>query len=250
MSNSPRRLILAYLLATTGAIWAFQPATGQQEPLELHHIYGPDALDFSPDLPRVRWLPGGETYLLGEDGDDGWAWTVVDAASGETRPFYDPEPLAAALAEQLDLSTEDAASRARPGSLRMSPGADRLLLDLASDLFVWSFDDETLTRLTRGPESEELARFAPDGRRVAFVRDADLYVVDASGDELRLTTDGGENTLNGKLDWVYQEEIYGRGNYQAHWWSPDSRRVAFLQTDERDVPRFTVVDHIPFRPPL
>ena len=232
------------------ALLALQPAAAQKEPLELHHIYGPDALAFSPDLPRIRWLPGGEEYLLGEDADDGWSWTVVDAASGETRPFYDPEPLAAALAEQLDLSAEDAVSRARPGSLRMSPGADRLLLQLASDLFVWSFDDETLTRLTRGPEAEELARFAPNGRRVAFVRDADLYVVDASGNELRLTTDGGENTLNGKLDWVYQEEIYGRGNYQAHWWSPDSRRVAFLQTDERDVPRFTVVDHIPFRPPL
>ena len=232
------------------ALLALQPATGQQEPLELHHIYGPDALDFSPDLPRIRWLPGGEEYLLGEDGDDGWSWTAVAAASGETRPFYDPEPLAAALSEQLDLSAGDAASRARPGSLRISAGADRLLLQLASDLFVWSFDDETLTRLTRGPEAEELARFAPNGRRVAFVRGADLYVVDASGNELRLTTDGGENTLNGKLDWVYQEEIYGRGNYQAHWWSPDSRQIAFLQTDERDVPRFTVVDHVPFRPPL
>ena len=232
------------------ALLALQPATAQKEPLELHHIYGPEALDFSPELPRLRWLPGGEEYLSGEDGEDGWSWTAIDAASGESRPFYDPGPLAAALREQLDLSADDAASRARPGSLRLSPAADRLLLDLASDLSVWSFDDETLTRLTRGPETEELARFSPDGRRVAFVRDADLYVVDLGGNELRLTTGGGENTLNGKLDWVYQEEIYGRGNYQAHWWSPDSRRLAFLQSDERDVPRFTVVDHVPFRPPL
>jgi len=250
MSTSSRRLILAYLLAAAVATWAFQPAAAQKEPLELHHIYGPDALDFSPELPRIRWLPGGEEYLLGEEGDDGWSWTVVDGASGEDRTFYDPEPLANALAEQLDLSAEDAASSARPGSLRLSPAADRLLLGLSSDLLVWDFYAETLTRLTRGPEAEELARFSPDGRRLAFVREADLYVVDLDGNELRLTTDGGENTLNGKLDWVYQEEIYGRGNYQAHWWSPDSRRVAFLQSDERDVPRFTVVDHVPFRPPL
>ena len=125
-----------------------------------------------------------------------------------------------------------------------------MLLHLASDLFVWDFNDETLTRLTHGPEDEELARFSPDGRSLAFVREADLYVVDLGGNELRLTTGGGENTLNGKLDWVYQEEIYGRGNYQAHWWSPDGRHLAFLQSDERDVPRFTVVDHVPFRPPL
>ncbi len=238
------------LLLVLFALPPVQPAAAQKEPIELHHVYGPDALDFSPDLPRIRWLAGGKEYLLGEEGDDGWSWTVVDAASGETRSLYDPAPLAAALAEQLDLTAEDAASKARPGSPRISPDADRLLLPLASDLFVWDVDDETLTRLTRSPETEELARFAPNGRRVAFVRDADLYVVDASGDELRLTTDGGENTLNGKLDWVYQEEIYGRGNYQAHWWSPDGSRIAFLRSDERDVPRFTVVDHIPFRPPL
>ena len=240
----------ASLLGLLGLLVAAPPATAQKETLELHHIYGPDALDFSPELPRIRWLSGGEEYLSGEDGEDGWSWTVVDAASGESRPFHDPEPLATALREQLDLSAENAASRARPGALRLSPGADRLLLDLASDLFVWGFDDETLTRLTHGPEDEELARFSPDGRSLAFVREADLYVVDLGGNELRLTTGGGENTLNGKLDWVYQEEIYGRGNYQAHWWSPDGRHLAFLQSDERDVPRFTVVDHVPFRPPL
>ena len=53
--------------------------------------------------------------------------------------------------------------------------------------------------------------------------------------------------LNGKLDWVYQEEVYGRGNYRGYWWSPDSRHLAFLHLDEQPVPEFTVVDHIPRR---
>ena len=234
------------------ALLALQPATAQREPLELHHIYGPDALDFSPDLPRIRWLAGGRDYLRAEENEDGPGrlWMFVDAATGDAEPFYDPEPLAEALEEQLRLDGEDAASQARPASLRLSPDTDRLLLQLASDLFVWDFASETLTRLTQGPEEEELARFSPDSRSLAFVRDADLYVVDVGGNELRLTTGGGENTLNGKLDWVYQEEIYGRGNFQAHWWSPDSRHLAFLQSDERDVPRFTVVDHVPYRPAL
>ena len=54
--------------------------------------------------------------------------------------------------------------------------------------------------------------------------------------------------LNGKLDWVYQEEIYGRGKFRAHWWSPDSRRLAFLRLDEAQVPRYTIVDEIPQHP--
>ena len=38
--------------------------------------------------------------------------------------------------------------------------------------------------------------------------------------------------------------------FAAYWWSPDSARVAFLQLDERPVPEYTVVDHIPYRPAL
>ena len=65
---------------------------------------------------------------------------------------------------------------------------------------------------------------------------------------MALTTDGAPQLLNGKLDWLYQEEIYGRGQFRGYWWSPDSTRVAFLQLDERPVPEYTVVDDIPYRP--
>ena len=68
--------------------------------------------------------------------------------------------------------------------------------------------------------------------------------------EQALTTDGNDQILNGKLDWLYQEEIYGRGRFRGYWWSPDSSRVAFLQLDERPVPEYTVIDHIPYRPTL
>jgi dipeptidyl-peptidase 4 len=54
--------------------------------------------------------------------------------------------------------------------------------------------------------------------------------------------------LNGKLDWVYQEEIYGRGTFRAYWWSPDSQRLAFLRLDEKGVPRYTLVDDISYHP--
>ncbi len=224
-------------------------AAAQTEPLEISHVYGPDALEFSPELPDIRWLPGGTHYLEGS-GDATRSWMVVEAATGTSRPLHDTDALEAALRDTLALPPEDAAREARPASLVMSPGGDRLLLDLASDFFVWDAGANKLIRLTRGPEIEEIPRFAPDGGRVAFVRDHDLWVVDLEGAELRLTTGGGPDLLNGKLDWVYQEEIYGRGNFHAHWWSPDGSRIAFLQSDESDVPRFTVVDHLPYHPDL
>src|SRR5688500_20006071 len=57
--------------------------------------------------------------------------------------------------------------------------------------------------------------FSPDGRMIGFVRSGNMYVYDiGTGHERRLTTDGGAKILNGRLDWVYQEELYGRGNFE------------------------------------
>lgn len=232
--------------AVTFALLLPAGAAAQTERIELSHLYGPDALSFSPELPRVRWMPGGAHYLTGSGEGAERSWDVVEAATGASESLYDADALAAALRETLSLPDDEAARAARPASLTMSSGGERLLLNLASDFFAWETAENELRRLTRGPESEELPRFSPDGRRVAFIRENELYVTDLEGGELQLTTGGGPDLLNGKLDWVYQEEIYGRGNFYAHWWSPDGSRVAFLQSDERDVPRFTVVDHIPY----
>ena len=62
-------------------------------------------------------------------------------------------------------------------------------------------------------------------------------------------TDGGhEDLFYGRLDWVYQEELYGRGNFQGFWWSPDSSRIALLRLDESPVKEFTLVSDTPVRP--
>ena len=49
------------------------------------------------------------------------------------------------------------------------------------------------------------------------------------------------------LDWVYEEEIYGRGENRAYWWSPDSSRLAFLRIDDTPVPTYVIVDRHPVR---
>ena len=132
-----------------------------------------------------------------------------------------------------------------------SAAGNALLLDIGGDLYHYDLTRFRLTRLTSDSVPEDDPAFSPDGRLVAFTRANDLYVVDiASGRERRLTSDGGPDRLNGKLDWIYQEEIYGRGTYRAFWWSPDSTRLAFLQLDEGSVPAFTITDHIPRRQEL
>ncbi len=72
----------------------------------------------------------------------------------------------------------------------------------------------------------------------------------ASPSERALTGDGGAKLLNGVLDWVYSEELYGRGNHRGYWWSPDSSRIAFLQLDETAVPEAALVDDLSYRPAI
>ncbi|MDR2586212.1 MAG: S9 family peptidase [Prevotellaceae bacterium] len=86
--------------------------------------------------------------------------------------------------------------------------------------------------------------YSPDSSYIAFTRDNDLYTLRLSDNkETRLTTDGSDVILNGYASWVYMEEILGRPSaYRAFWWSPDSKWIAFLRADDREVPLFTITD--------
>lgn len=84
--------------------------------------------------------------------------------------------------------------------------------------------------------------FSPDKKFVAYTRDNNLFVRDvATGKETPITKDGSDVILNGYASWIYYEEILGRASqYQAFWWSPDSRKIAFMRFDDSKVPVFPI----------
>ncbi|WP_432710440.1 DPP IV N-terminal domain-containing protein [Pedobacter sp.] len=91
-------------------------------------------------------------------------------------------------------------------------------------------------------ENDKNATPSPDGKYVAFTRDNDLYAVEvATGKEIRYTNDGTDVIYNGYASWVYFEEILGRATrYKAFWWSPDSKKLAFMRFDDTKVPMFPI----------
>ncbi len=98
-----------------------------------------------------------------------------------------------------------------------------------------------------GPEAKPstlmFAKFAPDGGRVAYVRENNLYVEDlATGTITALTTDGSRTLINGTFDWVYEEELM---NYYADgWrWSPDGTSIAFWQLNADSVKNFHLINN-------
>jgi dipeptidyl-peptidase-4 len=236
------RLLFALLLLCPAA------ARAQQKLLTVEDIYDPlKKVSFSgkPAGERV-WLKDGEHYLENQVLETENFVVRVDARTGKAEPFFDYARMEAALARLPGIGKGDADKLAHQSSYKLNPAQTAVLLNHNQDLVYYELNTDAAARLTDGPEEETEEDFSPDGRWVSFVRKNDLYVVDVrTRAERRLTKTGDEKTLNGILDWVYEEELYGRGNKRGYWWSPDSARIAFLNTDERPVHIFPIVDHIP-----
>jgi len=184
-----------------------------------------------------RWLDS-KSWLQVRDG----RLYRVDAATGRSTPFVDPKLLAAGLARVPSLDRQIAQSIASRQTFDLSPDKRGFLFEHGQDLYYATLDGSTAVRLTSRPGREQWPKLSPDGKAVAFVRDYDLYVVDiASQTELRLTTGGRDDLRHGHADWVYFEEIFNR-RWPAFWWSPDSKRLAFLEFDSGGETLHTVLD--------
>jgi len=238
--------------AALGATSFAQTPPNASATLTLDAIYDPATrLDFSgAPAADLRWIDE-SSYLQIRRAGGRAEWLVVDAESGQTSPLFDLSRMESALSAIPGVSPEAAAVRGWVNDLALNPSRTGALVTLNDDLFVYDFAAHAAVRLTATPGPKEEATFSPDGRLVAFVRDYNLYVVDLETQtEVSLTADGSPELLNGILDWLYQEEIYGRGRFRGYWWSPDSTGLAFLQLDERGVPEFAIVDDVPHEPTL
>ncbi len=107
-----------------------------------------------------------------------------------------------------------------------------------SDYYLYSIDADSLQLLVKDARTAELS---PDGTKIGYEREGDLFVYDlSSGNEKQLTDSGSDNFYNGRFGWVYEEEF---GLAQAWVWSPDSESIAYWQTDETHVNIFQMTDY-------
>jgi dipeptidyl-peptidase 4 len=236
--EDPMRRALAVL------VLAAAPVLGGDQPLTLERAFGEPPLDGT--LPReLRWLPSGAQFSFVERIRAGKeAHTVLwveDAATGKREQ----------VATDANLGVfgegEDAV-RPTLNGYQWSPAGDALLLQGGGELFLLERVSKRVRRLTSTAAEEELATFSPDGRRIAFVRANDLFVLDlASGKETKISTGGSPDRYNGKLDWVYAEEISERSAL-GYTWSPDSRSLAYISLDEAKVPHFPQVNLMQIHP--
>ena len=189
--------------------------------------------------PAAVALPDGENYALMSDGCI-YAYNyikgdVTDTLYDKTFKFLAPK----------DDKSKNAATM--PEIEGYAIGSERWLLVYANreQIFRHSFSaDYYLVDIQRrevrplsvnGKQRAPL--MSPDGRYVAFVRDANIFIhkIDFNT-EVAVTTDGSDDILNGCPDWAYEEE-FACDRLMA--WSPDSKQLAFVRLDQSAVNTFS-----------
>ena len=216
-------------------------AAAQEKMLSIDDIFDPaKRVAFSGRPIQIRgWSKDGTSYMQFQGGQ----MLRVNALTGETSPIFDTKKLVSVLSQTQGFTIDDANKIGQAPFQQFNAAETAILINHGNDLWLYDMNGGTIKRLTNNKDEELEADFSPDGKMISFVRGMNLFVVEAAGGkESQLTKDGGEKILNGYLDWVYEEELYGRGNKRGYWWSPDSTKIAFLRTNENPVPKFVLTD--------
>ena len=200
----------------------------------------PQGLTWSPDGQHLTYLDGGE---------------LLDLDPGTGKPHILVSRAKLSSLSGNNASEKDRDHRARYGmaSYLWAPDSAHLLFDTNGSL--WLYDLKTGTGLNigvSGTGSGDDPKFSPDGKLLSFINE---HGDDHGLSVIRLREMGtpvsssavtsNPAVLNGKVDWVYEEELDVRSNY---FWSPDSNKIAYLQMDETRVPEYPIADWIPLHP--
>ncbi len=197
----------------------------------------PGAIHFSPDGKHL-------TYLFSPEGSLSRDLYVQPVDGGERTLLFTP-PGGGATEENLSEEEKLQRERMRMRSLGVTSYAwakktGTFLVPVRGDLWIQDGLEGKPRRIVDTEGSPALdARFSPDGEHVAYVLDAELYVVSSKGGEPVQVTRGARGTgkTNGLAEYIAQEEM---GRHNGYWWSHDSSTLAFTEVDERHIPVYRI----------
>ncbi len=193
----------------------------------------PEDIEWSPDGKHLSYLDGGE---------------LVDLDPGSGKPHVLVSRSKIKSLEGAPASEQDRDHRARYGmaAYQWAPDSNHLLFDTNGHLWMYDLHNGTGVEIAFTEQaSGDDPKFSPNGQYLSFLHNHSLAVVrlkDPGTPPILVAPTTNDSTLNGEVDWVYEEELDVRSN---HFWSPDSKSLAFLQMNESDVPAYPLADWIP-----
>ena len=192
--------------------------------------------------PVLDWSADGRSYRSVKDGKP----VLVTVADGSTKPLDGADGFAKSLAQVAGLSDATVKRLTAPPVRGLTPDQSAALVTDGATHYAAYADGSAAKKFPTGPSGKgvaarEFLTLSPSGRHVAYVQGGNLVVAEAGADAaVPVTADGGtKDVLNGRGDWVYEEEIFDR-NGKTYWWSEAGDQIAWLRFDDARVPKFPV----------
>lgn len=222
------------------------PMTAQDAPaLTLENIFKNQT--FTPKSIRsLRWLPDNQSYACVEDNPVTGGQDIVryQAKNGVRTVWVSANSLIPS-GQRNPLPVSDYEWSSDHTKLLVFTNTKKVWrYHTRGDYWVLDINSGQLTQLGKNlkPSTLMFAKFSPDSKSVAYVSQNNIYVesLDNYVTE-QLTFDGNDHTINGTFDWVYEEELSCRDGFR---WSPDSRYIAYWQSDTRGTGTFYMINNI------
>lgn len=237
-------LVILSVLSASAVASTLSAQETDSSTVTLERIFDSDFFSGEGVAP-IRWTPDGTAYYSYDRRPDakGPDLVRVDPANGDKTVLVRSEQLIPA-GDSVPLAAQ---------SFRFSEDGRKLLLftntarvwrlNTRGDYWVLDLDSGKLRQLGgpgARPQTLMFAKFSPQGDRVAYVRENNLYVEGVGdGRIISLTRDGSRTIINGTFDWVYEEEFDDRDGFR---WSPDGTRIAYWQLDAAGLHDFLLLD--------
>jgi dipeptidyl-peptidase-4 len=251
IGNSRRLLILALLSLTLAGMAAKLAAQQPPSAASLTITRIAEERDRETALPaNLSWVPSGaslsfvrRTSRPGKAAAHSLATEImsVDAATGVQKLLVSDAEITAAFGvdhpHQMP-DKEDSTSAKQLQNYAWAPDGHSLLLSNGATLARFDLLTHTSRPLVKDQAGLNDPQISPDGRFVSFVQNHTLWLADAAtGAAHTISPAGSIDHRFGEPDWVYLHEL---GLQTAYWWSPDSSSIAWIETDDRAVARYSL----------
>jgi len=245
------RIIHRYSALLIIALICHTSNTHAQEEFSLDLIFGQQNPFRGKSYPVVQWIRGGASYLIAESDtiSRGRKLTEIDPRTGNGTDFVLGSEILVGT-EPLKFTTYSVSIDNRQVLFGTPPPEKQYYsrLSPSGDLYLFDRETRSLKKITDLPHEIYNQKFSPDGSAIGYVYGNNVYVQEIeNGRIIQVTNDGNENIINGRMDWVYEEEFGISDGFQ---FSPDGKRLMFWRFDQSEIPVFNMVDHATLRSDL
>lgn len=220
--------IVSFVLAGS-----YQEAVAQKKNITLEDIWSKGTFA-QKTVQSINWMKDG-AYYTALEANHIVKHQVVTGAAVET--LFDESVMVEHFGSKFDIADYVLSADEQKILITTQPEAI-YRRSTKVESYVYDIPTKQLAKLSAGGK-QLFPTFSPDGTKIAFVRQNNIYLVDlATMTERAITTDGKwNNIINGAADWVYEEEF---GFAKAFQWSPDSQKLAYYTFDESKVPEYNM----------